>query len=76
MRALIVLVIALLPGIVPGIVLANDLPKPGQPKKPPPVVGNPCAQYGAGFVQLPGTTTCVRLGGSMQIDVGSSGRTR
>jgi hypothetical protein len=39
-----------------------------QAKKPAPV--NPCAQYGNGFVQVKGTTTCVRVGGSVRVDIG------
>jgi hypothetical protein len=42
-----------------------------QKKKANPVIGNPCAQHGDGFVQLPGTTTCVKLTGSIQVDVGA-----
>lgn len=77
MRKLVTLLIALLPGIA----LANDVPKSaqpqsGQPKKSLPVVANPCAQYGAGFVLVPGTTTCIRATGSIQIDMGRSGPTR
>ncbi len=26
---------------------------------------NPCASYGPGFAMLPGTTTCVRVGGAV-----------
>jgi Porin subfamily len=77
MRTLVLLLIAL----SPGIALANDVPKRVQPqsaqsKKPASVVANPCAQYGAGFVQLPGTTTCVRGTGSIQTDMGYSGSRR
>jgi hypothetical protein len=78
MRVFIIVLTALLPGIA----VANDLPKSGQqpksgqPKKASPVVGNPCSQYGAGFVQVPGTSTCVRATGSMQVDVGRSGSAR
>ena len=31
---------------------------------------NPCAQYGAGFVRAPGSDTCVKIGGSVGVDVG------
>ena len=30
--------------------------------------GNFCAAYGAGFVQLQGTNTCVRIGGHVRVD--------
>jgi hypothetical protein len=37
------------------------------PRKP-----NPCAEYGAGFVQVEGTSTCIRIGGSIGIGGGVS----
>ncbi|HMN72589.1 MAG TPA: porin [Rhodoblastus sp.] len=30
---------------------------------------NPCAAYGPGFTMLPGTTTCVRIGGAVEGDL-------
>jgi hypothetical protein len=33
-------------------------------------VSQPCAQYGAGFVRVPGTDSCVRMGGSVETSVG------
>ena len=87
MRKLILL-IALLPGVAivslaiviaatVGVALANDLPKKGQPKpKPPQATANPCAQYGAGFVQVPGSQTCVKTQGYIRTDVTTSGRAR
>src|SRR5262245_18158252 len=82
MRKLLLLT-ALLPGVAIASVaavsaaLANELPKNVRPKpKAPQATGNPCAQYGAGFVQLPGTQTCVRVSGSVQTDFTTSGRAR
>ena len=51
--------------------------KPRQPSdkpaaKPAPVQGNPCAIYGAGFVRVEGSSTCVKMGGHVTVDVGSS----
>jgi len=40
------------------------------PKKP--AAGNPCAQFGAGFVVAPGSDTCVRIGGGIDVGVGGS----
>ena len=34
---------------------------------------NPCAQYGAGFQQAPGSSTCVKVTGAIRIDAGSGG---
>ena len=38
--------------------------------------GNSCATYGAGFVKLNGTETCVQIGGAVSIGVGSFGGRR
>jgi hypothetical protein len=77
MRKLLLL-IALLPGVaVASAASANDLPKNTQPKpKAPQATANPCAQYGTGFVQVPGTQTCVRTNGSVRTDYTTSGRAR
>ena len=32
---------------------------------------NPCAELGAGFVRVEGSSTCVRAGGNVRIDVGA-----
>lgn len=32
----------------------------------------PCAQFGAGFVRVPGSDSCVRLGGGIDVGVGTS----
>jgi hypothetical protein len=39
--------------------------------KPAPVQSNPCAIYGAGFVRIEGSSTCVKIGGHVTIDVGT-----
>ena len=31
---------------------------------------NPCAQYGAGFTRMPGSDTCIRIGGSVGVEAG------
>jgi hypothetical protein len=31
-----------------------------------------CSEYGAGFVRMPGSDTCVRVGGSIDVGVGMS----
>jgi len=67
----------LLIALVPGVAAANDLPKKAQPKpKAPAATANPCAQYGPGFVQVQGTTTCVRTNGYVRIDAGTSRQPR
>ena len=72
MRKLILLI-----ALLPGAAVANELPKQQQPKKKAPqAIVNPCAQYGAGFVQVQGTNTCVKMNGYIRTDVGASGRAR
>jgi hypothetical protein len=34
--------------------------------------GNDCATYGAGFVKIEGTDTCMKIGGVIDIGVGTS----
>jgi hypothetical protein len=34
--------------------------------------GNSCAAYGAGFVKVEGTDTCMRIGGAVGIGAGTS----
>lgn len=77
MRKLILL-IALLPGVaMVDVAGANDLPKNARSKpKAPQPTANACAQYGAGFVQVPGTQTCVKTQGYIRTDVTTSGRAR
>ena len=48
-----------------------------QPKNSPksgtlrPVRSNPCAMYGAGFVKVEGTNTCVKIGGGVSVEAGA-----
>jgi len=70
MRRLI-LVVALLPSLA---MAAEQQKNDPQKKKTSPIVVNPCAQYGEGFVQLKGTNTCVKVDGSVRIEMG--GRVR
>ena len=67
----------LLIALLPGVAAANDLPKKSQPKpKAPLTTANPCAQHGPGFVQVQGSTTCVRMNGYVRTDTGTSGQPR
>ena len=34
--------------------------------------GNSCAAYGPGFVKVAGSETCVKVGGAVSVDVGTS----
>jgi hypothetical protein len=51
--------------------------KPGKPAaaaplRPAKAAANPCAEYGAGFVRVEGSSTCVKIGGSFGVGVGGS----
>ncbi len=38
--------------------------------------GNSCAAFGAGFVKVEGSDTCVKVGGAVRVDVGGAARPR
>ena len=38
--------------------------------------GNSCAAYGAGFVKIEGSDTCVKVGGAVSIGAGTSAGSR
>ena len=38
------------------------------------VSGNPCAEYGVGFVKIAGSDTCIKIGGSVSVEAGGSSR--
>jgi hypothetical protein len=48
--------------------------KPNRPAKSlplrPPKAANACAEYGAGFVRIEGSSTCIQIGGSVGIGAG------
>jgi hypothetical protein len=55
-------------------------PNPPAPSRPPPAAKpdtsahvKSCSAYGAGYVNIPGTDTCVKVGGSVTVG-GSVGR--
>ncbi|WP_315772163.1 MULTISPECIES: porin [unclassified Bradyrhizobium] len=58
--------------------LAPSLPAPkaAGPNKAAPRSGaasnNPCASYGANFVRVEGTNTCVKVGGALRVEMGTS----
>jgi Porin subfamily len=57
----------LIAALLPGVAVAAEQPK----KKAAPVIANPCAQYGDGWVQIKGTNTCVKVSGSVRVDIGT-----
>jgi hypothetical protein len=39
--------------------------------RPAKAAANPCAEYGAGFVRIEGSSTCMKIGGSIGVGVGA-----
>jgi hypothetical protein len=35
---------------------------------------NPCVKYGPGFVKVQGSDTCIKVGGSIDVEAGGNGR--
>jgi len=79
-KFLLAIVAATLPGLTalaeqPAFPKSDRAPKPG---KLLPVKGatsaNSCAAFGAGFVKVEGTDTCVKVGGTISIGVSAGAR--
>jgi hypothetical protein len=49
-----------------------DKPVAAVPLRPARAAVNPCAEYGAGFVRIEGSSTCTKIGGSISVGVGGS----
>ncbi len=54
----------------PDKAAASDKPLPL--KRP----RNACAEYGAGFVRIEGTSTCMKIGGAISVGAGMSSGSR
>jgi len=73
-KILLAAAVASLPTLLPTWVVAAEKARQPADKpaaKPAPVQSNPCAIYGAGFVRIEGSSTCVKMGGNVTIDVGT-----
>ena len=76
MRNLLLVIVALL-CVSPAFAESTrplKLDTPATANKPAPLKGkassNSCAAYGAGFVKVEGTDTCVQVGGSIGVGAG------
>ena len=70
-KIILVVAVAVLPGLVSAAEQPGQQPrKPARPDTLRPLKGNPCAAYGAGFVQVEGSSTCVKIGGSVRVEGG------
>jgi hypothetical protein len=48
-----------------------DKPAASIPLRPA-KTANPCAEYGAGFVRVEGSSTCVKIGGTISVGAGGT----
>jgi hypothetical protein len=63
------LVIAVLPAW--AAVAEEPIQRPAKPAGPlRPATGNSCAQYGAGYVKVEGSSTCIKVGGNVSVQAG------
>ncbi|MEN5082269.1 porin [Bosea sp. TWI1241] len=78
--ALLIIALLGLPGLasaqsigepIPGRAALKPRPAPAQQA---PRGARSCPEYGAGFVRLEGSTTCVRMGGGVRVEIGKSSR--
>jgi len=79
-RIIMVTAVALAAGVSSGVAqtLTQPSPTPQAQTPPPPVATKSrqsghlktCDAYGAGFRNIPGTDACIKIGGSVTVDVG------
>jgi hypothetical protein len=54
---------------------ARDRKQPDKPAASLPLRtkgANPCMEYGAGFVRVDGSSTCIKVGGTMSVGAGGT----
>ena len=49
-----------------------DKPAVSIPLRAPKAAANACAEYGPGFVKVEGSSTCMKIGGSISVGVSGS----
>ena len=83
MRKSLLAVIAL---VLSSVATLAEQPRPQQPDRSAtsgkalplkrPTSANACAEYGAGFVKIEGTNTCMKIGGAVSVGAGISSGSR
>ena len=72
------IVLAAIFAVLPTWVTAqqsNQSPKNSpQPSALHPTGSNPCAKYGVGFAKIAGSDTCIKIGGSVDVEAGGRSR--
>jgi hypothetical protein len=78
MRTIFPIALAALAAISGPCASAQQIREPKQGKPAialplrPKAAANPCAEYGPGFVRIEGSSTCIKIGGSLGVGVGTS----
>jgi hypothetical protein len=67
-KLLLASIVLLLPTL--AVAAEQQKPKNSESSNKPRPKGNPCAHYGPGFVQVAGSTTCVKIGSSVTVESG------
>ncbi len=72
--------------VLPAVAVAAEQPRSPKPSKAAPSgkslplkrpsSANACAEYGAGFVKIEGTNTCMKIGGAVSVGAGVSSGSR
>ena len=72
--------------VLPAVAAVAEEPRPQKSRKaatPDKVLPlkrssstNVCAEYGAGFVKIEGTNTCMKIGGAVSVGAGASSGSR
>jgi len=77
---LLAIAVAMLPAAAAEPSISQKPNKPATSGRLLPLKGagaaNSCAAYGAGFVRLAGSDTCVKIGGAVGVGLGSSSGSR
>lgn len=76
---LVMTAVVLLPSVAGAEQLRLQKPdKAAAPDKPLPLKrsSQACAEYGAGFVRIEGTNTCMKIGGAISVGAGMSSGSR
>jgi hypothetical protein len=78
--------LVMMAAVLASVAAAAERPRPGKPDKAAtsgkllPLKrsnsANACAAYGAGFVKIEGTNTCMKIGGAVSVGAGVSGGSR
>ena len=78
-KSLLVMMTLLLPSVASAEQLRLQKPDKAAEASDKPLPkrsSNACAEYGAGFVRIEGTNTCMKIGGAISVGVGMSSGSR